>query len=344
MSPEPEVLFEIRGPIGLITLNRPKALNALTLPMVTAMRAELKKWAADPDVECVVIRGGGERAFCAGADIRAIRQSGLDGTDYATAFFREEYQLNALIKHYPKPYVALIHGICMGGGMGLSVHGQYRVAGSSAVFAMPETGIGFFPDIGGSYFLGHAPGHLGMYIGLTGDRLNARDALYARLATHWVPSDSWPILVDALEQGENPRDVAMELGLRPQNAPLSELRTKIDRIFSASSVEEILDLLDRDDAEWSHQTAALMRKRSPTSLKLTYSQIRAGAGLEFDECMRMEYRMTMRIMQNKDFYEGVRAVIVDKDNAPKWQPDTLAGVTDAEIAAYFAPLDDELPL
>lgn len=344
MSTEPEILFENRGAIGLITLNRPKALNALTLGMVTDLRTRLAAWATDPEVECVVIRGTGERAFCAGADIRAIRQSGLDGTSYALDFFREEYQLNALIKTYPKPYFALVHGICMGGGMGLAVHGAYRIASSTAVFAMPETGIGFFPDVGGSYFLSRCPGQLGMYFGLTGDRINARDALYANLATHWVPSASWAILVDALEQGENPRDVAMDLGLRPQNSPLSELRTKIDRIFSASSVEDILLLLDRDEKEWSHQCAALMRSRSPKSLKLTFSQIRAGANLDFKACMRMEFRMASRIPQNPDFIEGVRAVIIDKDNAPKWQPAALGDVADAEIAAFFEPVDAELPI
>ena len=340
----PEILFETRGVVGLIILNRPKALNALTLGMMTAMRAQLAVWADDPAVESVVIRGAGERAFCAGADIRAIRQSGLDGTSYAVEFFREEYRLNAAIKHYPKPYIALIHGICMGGGMGLSVHGTYRIAGSSAVFAMPETGIGFFPDVGGSYFLGHAPGQIGLYLGLSGERLNARDALYARLATHWVPSDAWPVLTNALEQGEDPRDVAMELGLRPQSSPLSDRCAKIDRIFRATSVEDILTLLDRDDKEWSHELAALMHSRSPTSLKLAYSQIRTGSMLEFDDCMTMEFRIASRILKGHDFYEGVRAVLIDKDNAPRWQPATLADVADGDIQAYFAPLDDELAL
>ena len=340
----PEILFEHRGAVGLITLNRPKALNALTLGMLTAMRAQLTKWAGDPAVECVVIRGAGERAFCAGADIRAIRQSGLDGTSYAVDFFREEYQLNAAIRHYPKPYIALIHGICMGGGIGVSVHGQYRIAGSTAVFAMPETGIGFLPDVGGSNFLSRCPGQIGLYLGLTGDRLDTRDALYVRLATHWVPSDEWPVLLDALERGDNPRDVTLELDRRPQNSALSERRTKIDRIFSATSVEDCLTLLDRDDKDWSHDLAALMRARSPTSLKLTYSQIRMGSGLEFDDCMRMEFRIASRILQGHDFYEGVRAVIIDKDNAPRWQPATLTEVEDSDVQAYFAPLEQELPL
>ena len=341
---EPEVLFEVRGAIGLITLNRPKALNSLTLNMIRALHAQLKAWQSDPAVATVVIRGTGERAFCAGADIRALRQSGLDGTSYALDFWREEYILNSVIKHYPKPYIALIHGICMGGGMGLSVHGPYRVVGSTVTFAMPETGIGFFPDVGGSYFLSRLPGQIGLYLGLTGSRLDNRDAVYAHLATHWIPSDEWPVLLDALAEGDDPANVMMEMARVPRNAPLSELRTKIDRIFASSSVEEILVLLDRDRKEWSHETAALMRLRSPTSLKLAYSQIRAGRSLDFDDCMKMEFRIAARILKGHDFYEGVRAVIVDKDNKPDWQPAALAGVSDADIEAYFAPLDDELPL
>jgi enoyl-CoA hydratase len=341
---EPEILFENRGAVGLIVLNRPQVLNALTLNMIVAMKAKLQEWAADNTVSCVVIRGAGERAFCAGADIRALRESGLAGTSIALDFWREEYLLNALIKHYPKPTVALIRGICMGGGMGLSVHGRYRVAGSTALFAMPETGIGFFPDVGGSYFLSRCPGEIGMYLGLTGARLKTWDAIYARLATHWVPSDEWPILLDALERGDEPCDVVLEMDRLIPDAPLSELRVKIDRIFAASSVEDILNVLDRDRKEWSHATAALIRGRSPTSLKLAYSQIRAGRTLDFDDCMRMEFRMASRILKGRDFTEGVRAVIVDKDNAPHWQPATLAEVADDDIQAYFAPLASELPL
>jgi enoyl-CoA hydratase len=341
---EAEVLFENRGAVGLITLNRPRALNALTLTMVGALRRQLAAWADDPAVGCVVIRGAGDRAFCAGADIRALRQSGLDGTSYARDFLREEYLLNSQIKHYPKPYIALIRGICMGGGMGLSIHSDYRIASSSAVFAMPETAIGFFPDVGGSYFLSRAPGHLGMYLGLTGDRLAMRDAIYAKLASHWIPSDEWAVVLEALEHGDDPTDLFSEMGRRPQNSPLSERRTKIDRIFSSSSVEDILTLLDRDEKEWSHETAALMRRRSPTSLKIAFNQIRSGKALDFDGCMKMEYRIAMRILKGHDLYEGVRAVIVDKDNAPAWQPATLDAVSDAEIEAYFKPLDDELPV
>lgn len=339
-----DILFETQGAAGLITLNRPKALNSLNLDMVRAMRAQLKAWESDPAIGCVVIRGAGDRAFCAGADIRALRQSSIEGTSYALDFLREEYLLNSLIKHYPKPYISLIRGICMGGGMGLSVHGGYRIASSSAIFAMPETAIGFFPDVGGSYFLARCPGQLGLYFGLTGERLNATDAIYARLATHWIPSDEWPVLLEALANGDDPNDLFSEMGRRPQNSPLSERRTKIDRIFGTTSVEDILTLLDRDDKEWSHDCAALMRTRSPSSLKIAYGQIRNGKQLSFDDCMKMEFRIAHRITKSADFVEGVRAVIVDKDNAPKWQPATLEAVSDSAVQAYFEPVADELPL
>ncbi|MDR3528815.1 MAG: enoyl-CoA hydratase/isomerase family protein [Rhizomicrobium sp.] len=347
MTSEPEILFENRGAVGLITLNRPKALNALTLGMVNAMQAKLEEWATDPQVATVVLRGAGEKAFCAGADIRAVRESGLTGTSYALDFFRTEYKLNAYIKRYPKPYLSLIHGICMGGGLGISVHGKFRVAGSSAVFAMPETGIGFFPDVGASYFLSRLGGQVGLYLGLTGARVKAADGLYLKLATHWVPSEYWDAFVDALASGDEPADVLTEMArdLLP-SAPISDRREEIDAIFKSSSVGDILAMLDQDeiDDEWSSETAALMRRRSPTSLNLTYNEIRSGKTLSFEDCMRMEFRMATRILQGKDFYEGVRSVIVDKDNAPKWSPANLSDVSDDEIHAYFAPLEQELEL
>ena len=341
-----EVLFDQRGPVGIIILNRPKALNALTLDMVRVMQQRLDAWADDAAVTSVVIRGAGERAFCAGGDIRACRQSGLDGTSYAIDFWREEYVLNAAIKHYPKPYIALIHGVCMGGGVGVSVHGAYRVADASALFAMPETGIGFFPDVGGSYFLSRVPGQLGLYLALTGARLKLGDALYAKFATHWIPSDDWENLITALADGDTPADVIAEMGkLSLPNAPLSERRACIDQLFVGSSVEDVLFMLDFDGSGWARETAATIRSRSPVSLKLAHSEIRAGSTLSFDECMRMEFRIANRILKGHDFAEGVRAVVVDKDNAPKWRPATLEEVKDEDIAAYFAPLGEkELPL
>lgn len=341
MTSDPQILFERRGAVGLITLNRPRALNALTHAMVVAMRGRLREWAGDAAIKCVVICGSGERAFCAGGDIRALHDSGKSRTGYAADFWRDEYILNSAIKHYSKPFVALIHGICMGGGIGVSVHGAYRVASESALFAMPETGIGFFPDVGGSYFLSRCPGEIGMYLALTGARLNTADALYAHLVTHLLSEDKWPDLLEALALGDTAAEALAEMARWPlPNAPLSENRAKIDRHFSASSVEDILASLDEDGGPWAVETAAALGKHSPTSLKIAYSAVRAGQTIDFNECMRMEYRIAIRILDGHDFYEGVRAVIVDKDNNPRWEPGSLADVKDDAVKAYFASLGD----
>jgi enoyl-CoA hydratase len=339
-----DILFEKRGAAGFVTLNRPQALNALTHAMVVAMKAQLDAWAADPEIACVLVRG--ERAFCAGGDIRAIAESGRAGTPYALDFWRDEYILNAAIKHYPKPYLALISGIAMGGGLGVSVHGEYRVVDETALMAMPETGIGFFPDVGGSWFLPRCPGEIGMYLALTGARLRAADALYAGVATHLVHADARPILLDALAQGEDPGALLSEIEVRPApEAPLAARRVAIDNIFVLSSVEEILEALDGEGDEWTQATAAAIRTKSPTSLKLAFRELREGKTLSFDDCMRMEFRIASRVLTGHDFFEGVRAALIDKDGNAKWRPATLSEVTDACIDAYFAPLGEkELPL
>jgi enoyl-CoA hydratase len=345
MSDESEVLFERRGVIGLITLNRPKALNALTHGMCLGMKARLDNWAIDPDVKAVVVRGAGDRAFCAGGDIRALYESGKAGTPYALEFYRDEYLLDAAIKHFPKPYIALIHGIVMGGGVGVSVHGSHRVAGEAAMFAMPETGIGLFPDVGGSYFLPRCPGNIGMYLALTGARLKTADTLYAGVATHFVAVAKWEELVTRLADGAVPDDVLKMLGETIPGNFLCGHRAAIDRVFGGNSVEEILAALDAEHTDWSQDTATVLRAKSPTSLKITFRQIREGAKLGFDDCMRMEFRMVNRIIAGHDFYEGVRATILDKDGTPKWKPAALKEVSEADVHAYFAPLGNkELPL
>ena len=345
MSDDPEILFETRGAVGLITLNRPKALNALTHAMAVAMLARLKEWAADDSVQTVVIQGAGERAFCAGGDIRTLYDSGKAGTPYAVDFYRDEYLLDAFIKHFPKPYVALLRGFVMGGGVGVSVHGSHRVADETMQFAMPETGIGLFPDVGGSFFLPRLPGEIGMYLGLTGARLKTADALYAGVATHFVPSIKRDALLESLALG---REIDMALRNVSETVPdayLTAHRTKIDTIFGANSVEDILAALDADHTDWSDETAKTIRAKSPTATKLAFRQIRNGRDLGFDDCMRMEFRMVNRVIVGHDFYEGVRATIIDKDGAPNWRPATLAAVSAADIDAYFAPLGEkELPL
>ena len=333
-----DVLFERRGAVGVVTLNRSKALNALTRDMCVVMRAQLRAWESDDAIKTIVIRGNGDRAFCAGGDIRALYESGKSGTPYALEFYRDEYRLNATIKHLGKPSVALLHGIVMGGGVGVSVHGSHRVASESMVFAMPETGIGLFPDVGGSYFLPRCPGELGTYLALTGERLKTADALYAGIATHFVPAARTQELLAILEGGAEP-DLALRSFVEHlSEAPLAEAREAIDRTFSESSVEGILTAFDSDGSHWAQQTAATIRKKSPTSLKITLEQLRRGRRLSFNDCMRMEYRMVNRIVEGHDFYEGVRATIIDKDNAPNWRPAELANVTSAQVEKYFEPL------
>jgi enoyl-CoA hydratase len=339
-----EVLFERRDAVGLITLNRPKALNALTHGMAVAMKAQLDLWARDDAVKTVVVQGAGDRAFCAGGDIRSLYESGKTGTPYAREFYRDEYILDAAIKHYPKPYVALISGIVMGGGVGVSVNGSHRIADETTTFAMPETGIGLFPDVGGSYFLPRCSGELGMYLAMTGTRLKTEDAVLAGIATHFVPRTKREALLTALEQGVSPAAAIAKVAETPGAAPLEMLRFQIDRCFAEHSVELILAWLEMDGSDWARQTIQTMAGKSPTSLKLAFRQLREGAKQEFDDCMRMEFRMVNRVIDGHDFYEGVRATIIDKDGAPKWKPDTLAAVSDADIDKYFAPLGDELGL
>jgi enoyl-CoA hydratase len=348
MHTEPEILFERRGAAGLVTLNRPKALNAVTHAMVRALAAQLAIWADDPVVTRVIVTAAGDKAFCAGGDIRALYEFGRAGRfDEALAFWREEYQLNAFIKHYPKPYVSLIDGIVMGGGVGISVHGSHRVAGDRYSFAMPEVGIGFFPDVGATWFLPRLPGEVGAWITLTGGRVNGGDAARAGLATHRVPSVRFPELLEGL-CGTVPVDALLGAFAEPPGAgPLTVHRTSIDQAFTGNSVDDILTALDRNesDAEWASAAAATIRTKSPTSLRLALAQVRAGADLTFEGCMATEFRIVSRLVHGHDVYEGVRAVLIDKDNAPHWQPARLADVTDAEIARHFAPLGaDELIL
>jgi enoyl-CoA hydratase len=340
----PEVLFEISGHAGVITLNRPQALNALTLSMVGAMTTTLSEWAHDDRVRHVVIQAKGDRAFCAGGDIRALYDWGRAKDPAFFGFFRGEYLLDALIKRFPKPYVALIDGIVMGGGVGVSVHGSHRVASERLVFAMPETGIGFFPDVGGTYFLPRLPGETGMYLGLTGERCRMADALHAGIATHHVPSARFGHLGRELEQALSVDECLERFAVAPGPAALTERQADIDRHFGRDSVEAILASLDEDRSEWSEKTAANLRSKSPTSLKVAFRQLREGRTRDFEDCMRIEYRIVHRVFEERDFYEGIRAAVIDKDQTPRWRPKSLEDVSEADVAAYFAPVRHELPV
>lgn len=341
-----DVILEQRDSVGLIRLNRPKALNALTLDMIRTIAPQLDTWARDDGVQAVVIAGEGERAFCAGGDVRAIYDARAAGDrTFHAAFYSEEYRLNRAIYRYPKPYVALIDGVTMGGGVGLSVHGSHRVVTERTLFAMPETGIGLFPDVGGGYFLPRCPGAVGIYLGLTGARIGAADCLYAGIGTHYIPSTRHAAVLDSLvearlwrEPQETVTAILDSYRENPGPSALATLRPQIDRHFGRESVPAILDSLAGDDSEWAARTLAGLRTKSPLSLHVTLRQLREGAALDFEDVMVMEYRLSQRFMAGHDFFEGVRAVIVDKDNRPCWQHGSIDEVTAAEIAACFAPL------
>ncbi|WCL55152.1 enoyl-CoA hydratase/isomerase family protein [Gimibacter soli] len=344
MTTEPEVLFEIKGGIGLITLNRPKALNSLTQGMCNAIRAGLKDWERDPRVHAVVVVGAGEKAFCAGGDVVKVSTSYKEGTDDWRGFFHDEYLMNVAIDEFKKPYVSLVDGICMGGGVGVSIPGDFWVATEKTLFAMPETGLGLIPDVGGGWFLPRLPGEAGMYLALTGARLKAADLFALGIATHVVASADVPALVQALADadihcGNCVKGVLAKFHKEPDPAPLAAHMDQIDEIFAGFSVEDIIAGLKADGGEWAVKEYDLLLTKSPTSMKVTFEQLRRGAAAEtFREVMLMEYRIVTHILAGNDFHEGVRAILIDKDQKPVWSPATLADVSDKAVAAHFEPL------
>jgi enoyl-CoA hydratase len=336
-----EIRFERLGQAGLVTLTRPAALNAVTHGMIKALTAALIAWRDDPDVKLVLIKGEG-RAFAAGGDIRAIYEAGRAGRP-PVDFFADEYRLNAMIAAWPKPYVALIDGIVMGGGVGISFHGSHRVLTENAIFAMPEVGIGFFPDVGGSHLLSDLGGWFGMYLGLTGTRIRYGDALWSGLATHSMKAEFQAGLIERLaETGD--ADLALRECFGPARRETDDATLhKIARHFAGPSLHDIVESLEiaAPNDDFARDTLATMRKRSPTSLNVAFRQITAGSTLSMEECMRMEFRILNRMLEGHDFYEGIRAAIIDKGDTPRWAPATLAEVKAAEIDRYFAPLGDK---
>jgi enoyl-CoA hydratase len=299
----------------------------------------------------VVISGAGGRAFSAGGDLRQVCDLGRSGRQTeALIYWREEYALNCVIKRYPKPYIALLDGIVMGGGVGVSIHGSHRVAGDKFLFAMPEVAIGFFPDVGATWFLPRMPGELGTYCAVTGERLKGIDGLAAGVATHRVPSSKFPELLDGLCSAAPVDEVIGAFAHPAEAGTLTALRPIVDGAFAGDTIEAILANLDRSaragggEAEWASATAATIRSRSPTSLKLALAQVRRGRSWTFEECMQAEFRIVSRVVYGHDFYEGVRALIIDKDNQPRWQPSTLCDVAAADIERHFTPVELELQL
>lgn len=360
-----EIHFEQKGSLAIVTLNRPKALNALTLDMVRAFAPRLEAWEEDPEIAAVLIKGAGEKAFCAGGDVRAAWDAGREfapagGYDPMSApedclprrFFLEEYRLNRRIHRFPKPYIALLDGVTMGGGLGLSVHGSWRIATERCLSAMPETAIGLFPDIGGTWFLNKAPGMLGRYLALTGARLKGiEDAVYAGFATHGMSSEVLESFESALVEADygdsnESRHAAVSaivdrFASEPGESALAASQDEIDRCFGRDSVMEVLSALEGDNSDWACETVATIRGRSPTSVKLSFQQLMRGADLtEIEDVLTMEFRMIQRCMAGHDFYEGIRAVLVDKDHKPAWNPDSLEAITDDMIANFFTSLGD----
>jgi enoyl-CoA hydratase/carnithine racemase len=343
-----EVLSEIRNHVAFVTLNRPGALNALSLEMILRLRALFDEYSADPQVFAVLIRGAGERAFCAGGDIRALYKSFKNAGSLHEEFFAAEYPLDYLLYSYSKPYAALLDGITLGGGMGISQGSHLRIVGERTRMAMPEVAIGFFPDVGGSYFLSRLPGCLGRYLALTGTQIAAADALYTQLADIYLPPAAIASMAFDLStlrwSNEHFADLQRFMQARtatPQSpAVLPAIRERIDAHFSKASVSAILSSLESEShgayAPWAQETARLMRSRSPTLLSVTLRQLQRGATLSLADCFRMELGMAAHAFEQGDFLEGVRAVLIDKDNSPRWQPGRLEEVTDTMIDAFFS--------
>jgi len=335
MPTEDSIIARRDGRAGRILLNRPQALNALDLDMIRVLTRVLMEWRDDAHVHVVVIEGAGDRAFCAGGDIRALRDAVLSGNRAtADAFFSEEYALNRMIAGYPKPYVALIDGICMGGGIGVSVHAPYRVATEQAMFAMPETAIGFFPDIGATFFLPRLPGRIGTWLGLTGARVRGADAVHAGFGTQFTPRTELAGLSTALAR-EGAAALAQFVAPLPAFS-LAGQREAIDHCFAAATMPEIVQRLAANGGEWAHQALAMLRGVSPSALSWTLSALQRGAELTLPQALDAEFALTHTTMRHPDFAEGVRAMVVDKDRKPRWQPARIEDVDPTAIAAMFA--------
>ncbi|WP_214698832.1 MULTISPECIES: enoyl-CoA hydratase/isomerase family protein [unclassified Exiguobacterium] len=348
MDIQKSVVTEVQNGIGWIKLNRPRALNSLNVDMVDTMNEQLKKWKLDDSVSFVCIYGEGEKGLCAGGDMRALYDLKEDDIEaYAKQFFSIEYELDYEIHHYPKPVVVFMNGIVMGGGVGLSIGASHRIVTESSKWAMPEMNIGFFPDVGASYFLNQMPGSVGRYLALTATVIHAQDALYIGAADHFIESKDWPKLKEGMmEKRWTPDSVETDLNQlldsfrRPVSLPssISSVQDKIDQYFRFETIEEIISSLKqgaRTGDEWAEKTIETLRSMSPTSLKVTLRQMQKGKEQSLQACFDMEQNLALHFMKCHDFYEGVRSVLVDKDRTPKWNPSTLSEVTERQVDSFF---------
>ena len=340
-----EILFsEITGNsghLGRIVLNRPKALNALTGDMCRQIREQLLQWEFQETIKAIIIQGAGDRAFCAGGDIRTLYLQGRDYPKEAQAFFYDEYRMNAAIFHCKKPYIAFLDGITMGGGAGVSVHGSHRIATEKLIFAMPETAIGFFPDVGAGYFLSRCKNKIGYYLGLTGERIDANDAKWLGLVNHVIHSENQQALIEELiktpiSSYEEVTKIIGSFEIKTTSSRLCDHEESIANCFSGNSVEEIVARLEECNNEWSLATVKVLLVKSPISLKVTLRHLERSIQMDLNAVMEMEYNIALQFLKTPDFFEGIRAVVFDKDQSPQWQPATLEAVSLPMLEAYFS--------
>ena len=344
-----DIHFTQEQHIGLVTLARVQALNALTLPMILALQQQLQIWQEDDNIHAVVVKAAPGKAFCAGGDIRSLYDG--RGDPQQMQFFWHEYRLNHFIHHFKKPYIALMDGVTMGGGVGISLHGSNPVASERFIFAMPETGIGFFPDIGASYLLARCPGHLGTYLGLTGNRLGARDAQALGLVKHLISSNKFQSALENLKELDLSTNAhakvdacLQQFAMPDEAAPILELQSIIDSCFGGNDVESIFKMLAKSDNPWLGEILNTLKHKAPLSLKITLAQIQKAKSMTMADCVKMDYCLVGHFMRDHDFYEGVRALLIDKDKKPQWLPESLALATNAKVADYFECGQPELPL
>lgn len=347
---EPELIVRREGAAGVIRLNRPKAINAMTLEMSLGIDAALDRFEADPAVALVLLEGAGDRGLCAGGDIRGLYESSRVGGDLGKVFWRQEYTMNARIARFPKPYVAFMDGLVMGGGVGLSAHGRHRIVTERTKLAMPEVGLGFFPDVGGTWLLSRSPGEIGTYFGLTGETMNGPDAIHARFADAVVPTAKWAALRDVLTK-VRPNAASAEIKLLIDGfatgesaGPVAALQPGIDAWFAHDRIEDILAALQRDGSALARATHKTLNEKSPRGMVVTLELLRlARASSSLEQCLVREYRAALQVFASDDFREGVRAAVIEKDRNPHWSPPRIEDVTPEMVAPYFAEIGaDEL--
>jgi enoyl-CoA hydratase len=333
------LLHDVAGRVGIAVLNRPAVLNVIDMDLIKALTRRLEIWRKDPAIAAVFVRGTGKRAFCAGGDVRAVYAHRGDDA-FMDEVYRVEYLLDDAIARYPKPYVVLMSGIVMGGGCGISIHGSHRIVTETTLLAMPECRIGLFPDIGASFFLARCPGRLGLYLGLTGARVGAADALYLGLADYFIPTNRLSQIISAINDVQTASDALGALAIVRETAPLSVLKKDIDAVFALTSVRDIVAALASSPATWAREAYASMNKACPLSLELTFRSIQEAETKTLRECLISDFRIAQRLMKRNDYFEGVRARIIDKDDKARWTHDGVAAVNPAEIEACFSPLGD----